>query len=51
VRNNEAIDAELRLLIAVRRCIHAHGGHPSTAHIDALLDERSTQPLKRTNED
>ena len=41
VRDNEVIDAELRLLTAVCRCIHSLGGHPSTTHIDALLDERT----------
>jgi hypothetical protein len=51
VRDNEVIDAELRLLTAIRGCTRSHGGDPSTAHIDALLDERSTQPPRPTEED
>ena len=51
VRDNEVIDAELRLLTAVCPCIHSLGGHPSTTHIDALLDERTTHPLTPRNED
>ena len=44
----EAIDAELRLLPAIRRMVReAEGPTPNTARIDALLDERSS-PLPPT---
>jgi hypothetical protein len=36
------IDSELRLLLAIRRLVcEEEGRPPSTARIDALLDERS----------
>jgi hypothetical protein len=42
MRDIEAIDGELRLLLAIRRMVReAEGRPPSTARIDALLDERS----------
>jgi hypothetical protein len=40
VRDRETIDAELRLIAAVRRSIREHGGVPSTVAADQLLDER-----------
>ena len=36
----EAIDAELRLLAAVRWSIRENGGEPSCRQVDELLDER-----------
>jgi hypothetical protein len=43
MRDLEAIDSELRLLVAVRRVCREHDGQvPSTGLIDALLDERAT---------
>jgi hypothetical protein len=42
MRDRETIDAELRLLVAVRRvCREQDGRVPSVRLIDALLDERS----------
>jgi hypothetical protein len=35
------IDAELRLLVAVRQSIREQGGAPSSCQIDELLDERA----------
>jgi hypothetical protein len=40
MRDRETIDAELRLLAAVRRSIREHGGEPSSVQVDELLDER-----------
>jgi hypothetical protein len=40
VRDLAAIDAELRLLAAVRWSIREHGGEPSSRQVDELLDER-----------
>jgi hypothetical protein len=34
------IDAELRLLAAVRLSIREQGGHPGSQQVDELLDER-----------
>jgi hypothetical protein len=43
MRDIETIDAELRLLVAIRRAVReAEGRPPSTARIDGLLDERAT---------
>jgi hypothetical protein len=42
-RDLEVIDAELRLLAAVRRSIREQGGEPSTRLVDELLDERLTK--------
>lgn len=41
VRDVQIIDAELRLLVAVRVACRATGGKPSSGLIDELLDERS----------
>jgi hypothetical protein len=41
LRDRETIDAELRLLAAVRWSIREHGGEASSCHIDDLLDERA----------
>jgi len=42
MRDLEVIDSELRLLLAIRHMAReAEGRPPSTARIDALLDERS----------
>jgi hypothetical protein len=42
VRDLEVIDSELRLLLAIRDMVcEAEGRPPSTARIDALLDERA----------
>jgi hypothetical protein len=43
-RDREIIDAELRLLVAVRVSIRDHGIVPSCDLIDELLDERATTP-------
>ena len=40
MRDRETIDAELRLLAAVRWSIHEQGGHPGSQQVDELLDER-----------
>jgi hypothetical protein len=40
MRDRETIDAELRLLAAVRWSIREHGGEPSSRQVDELLDER-----------
>jgi hypothetical protein len=39
MRDLEAIDAELRLLAAVRWSIREHRGVPSSRQVDALLDD------------
>jgi len=36
----EPIDAELRLLAAVRLSVLDHGGEPSSRQVDELLNER-----------
>ncbi|MGX9673001.1 hypothetical protein [Mycobacterium sp. HM-7] len=41
MRNLAAIDAELRLIAAVREVCAEHGAVPSTELLDALLDERN----------
>nr|WP_170826154.1 hypothetical protein [Mycobacterium malmoense] len=41
MRTRNDVDAELMLLVAVRRSIQ-HGGDPSIREIDELLDERGT---------
>lgn len=42
MRDIETIDAEFRLLLAIRHMAReAEGRTPNTARIDALLDERS----------
>jgi hypothetical protein len=42
VRDNEVIESELRLLLAIRHMAReAEGRTPNTARMDALLDERS----------
>ena len=47
VRDRETIDAELRLIAAVRRSLAEEGAPmPSTAVIDELLDERGNQPSR-----
>jgi hypothetical protein len=40
VRDQGTIDAELRLLAAVRRSIREHGMEPTSRLVDELLDER-----------
>jgi hypothetical protein len=40
VRDLDTVDAELRLLAAVRWTGREHGDEPSSRHIDELLDER-----------
>ena len=39
MRDRDTIDAELRLLAAVRRSIRDHGGEPSSRQRYELLDE------------
>jgi hypothetical protein len=39
MRDLDTIDAELRLLAAVRWSIREHGGRPSSRHVDELLHE------------
>jgi hypothetical protein len=42
MRDIEVIDSELRLLLAIRRMVREEEGRPpSTAQIDALLEERA----------
>ena len=42
MRDLDVIDAELRLLLAIRRMVREEEGRPpSTTQIDELLDERS----------
>jgi hypothetical protein len=41
MRDHATIDAELRLLAAVRWSIREHGGEPSSRYVDELLDERT----------
>jgi hypothetical protein len=48
MRDLDTIDSELRLLAAVRRSIHEHGGEPSSRLVDELLDERLTRCGDRT---
>jgi hypothetical protein len=40
----ETIDAELRLLAAVRWSIREHGHEPGNGQVDELLDERLPTP-------
>ena len=40
MRTRDDIDAELKLLVAVRASIREQGGEPSSSQIDELLDER-----------
>jgi hypothetical protein len=40
MRDRETIDAELRLLAAVRQSIREQGGQPGSRQVDDLLDER-----------
>lgn len=40
VRDLETIDAELRMIAAVRWSIREHGGVPSSRPVDELPDER-----------
>ena len=44
MRDRDTIDAELRLLAAVRRSIREQGGEPSSRQVDELLDERNGEP-------
>jgi hypothetical protein len=37
MRDRETIDAELRLVAALRRSIREHGGEPSSRQVDELL--------------
>jgi hypothetical protein len=41
MRTRDDIDAELRLLAAVRRSIREQDGDPPSRQIDELVDERS----------
>jgi hypothetical protein len=43
VRDRETIDAEQRLLAAVRWSIREHDVEPSSRYVDELLDERASQ--------
>jgi hypothetical protein len=40
VRDRDTINSELRLIAAVRRVAAKHGGAPSIAPVDELLEER-----------
>jgi hypothetical protein len=40
MRTRDDIDAELRLLVAVRQSVHEQDGDPPSRQIDELLDER-----------
>lgn len=42
MRDRDAVDAELCLLVAVRRYLAELGSTGSTSYVDALLDERLT---------
>jgi hypothetical protein len=49
MRDIESIDAELGLLLAIRRMAReAEGRTPNTALIDALLDKRSAAMVLNT---
>jgi hypothetical protein len=49
IRDIDAIDSELQLLLAIRRMVRNEEGQPpSTVHIDKLLDERSAATVSRT---
>jgi hypothetical protein len=49
MRDIETIDAEFRLLLAIRHMAReAEGRTPNTARIDALLDERSATMVLNT---
>lgn len=41
MRTRDNIDAELRLLVAVRQSIREQRGEPSSCQINELLDERT----------
>ncbi|WP_204806027.1 hypothetical protein [Mycobacterium riyadhense] len=41
MRTRDDIDAELRLLVAVRQPIREQSGEPSSCQINELLDERA----------
>jgi hypothetical protein len=43
MRDHETVDAELRLLAAVRRSIRESGGEPSSRQVDELLDMRAKE--------
>jgi hypothetical protein len=47
MRDRDTIDAELRLLAAVRRSIREQGGEPSSRQVDELRDERQHFRLPR----
>jgi hypothetical protein len=42
VRERETIDADLRLLAAVRRSIREQDSQPGSLQVDELLDERAS---------
>ena len=46
VRDLETIDAELRLLAAVRPSIREQGGEPGSRQVDELLDERLNKSVE-----
>ena len=49
MRDNEIIDSELGLLLAIRHMAReAEGRTPNTARIDALLDARSATMVLNT---
>jgi hypothetical protein len=52
MRTLDVIDAELRLLVVIRKAAREAGGQPSTAAVDELLDERLRRrpdPRTRSN--
>jgi hypothetical protein len=46
VHTDDDIDAELRLLTAVRQSIREHGGVPSIRQVDQLLAERASHDVQ-----
>jgi hypothetical protein len=46
MRDQEAIDSELRRVAAELRSIRERGGRPSSQQVDALLDERLGHPVE-----
>jgi hypothetical protein len=49
MRDIEAIDSEVRLLLAIRLVVREEEGQPpGAARVDALLDERSTTTVLNT---
>ena len=50
MRDRDTIDAELRLIAAVRRSIRDHGAGPSGRQADEPLDERLVAKTERQSD-